>query len=1021
MSLDNGTRDGRNDHLGQSCPGAGPVHTEGVMKPHKLYDLMPFRIREVLLVSSKYDAFILQEDGHLSDKVFVDAQEHSLSSAPSFTHASSGEAALTLLARRRFDLVMVVTRLPDMDIGAFAGRVKAAYPSKPIVVLTFDSTPARQVESLARDVAVDGVFQWTGDGRTLLAMVKTVEDRRNVDHDIALADIRVILVVEDSVRFRSTILTVLYPELMRQSSSLFSEGLNRLQRLMYMRMRPKVLHAQTYEEALELLHRHRENLIAVISDVGFPRAGRLDDEAGLRLIRHVRAELPDLPVLLQSAEDRFAGPARELRALFVPKQASDLLLRIRTFLRDYLGFGPFIFRMPGGAEVGRALDTHELVERVQDAPEASLTYHAQRNHFSAWLLARAEFALAARLRPLQATDFATPEDLRQSLLGTLRSLRLTLRADVVSDFSRSAFQTDSRVQRLGAGALGGKARGLAFLNTLLTGDRLAAHRPAMPVRIPQTFVLTTQAFDEFVQENRLFDAALNAEDDAEVLRRFLAADLPGWVEADLRRLLQDVRYPLAVRSSSLLEDNLLHPFAGIYATLMLPNSAPDLDTRLAQLLSAVRYVFASTFFRNARAYVASSGRRCEEEKMAVIVQQVVGQRHGTRFYPHLAGVAHSYNYYAIPPQRPGDGIVQLVLGFGHQVVSGGSFVRFCPRLPGVLPQCVSPRQMVQSSQRQFLALDLAAPFDLAEAAVGRDLRRCELSAAEADGTLRPAASVYCAQDDVITESRTARGPWVITFANVLKHGQVPLAETLVDLLAESSAGMGTDVELEFAANLGGQGRPSPGTEAEAVPTLYALQMRPIVTPDDEESLPAEPLPPGAMVCRSSRALGRTQRYGLADLVYVRPDRFDVAQTPAIAKEVGEVNARLAAEDRHFALIGPGRWGTSDPWLGVPVQWSQIAAARLIVEAASSELVVDPSQGTHFFHNLTSLGVGYFTVPPPTCREAAPEGGFVDWAGLDAQPAFTETPHLRHLRFDPPLLVSIDGRAGVGSISRPAPR
>jgi hypothetical protein len=866
---------------------------------------------------------------------------------------------------------------------------------------------------------VDGVFEWTGDASILLAMVKYVEDQQNIDHDIEVAGVRAILVVEDSPRYYSTFFTVLYPELMRQSSSLFSEGLNRLQKLMFMRLRPKVLHAQTFEEALYLFRRYRSQILAIISDVGFPREDGLDPEAGLRLIRHVRASAPDLPILLQSSELEYARAEKELHVLFVHKHSTDLLLQIRRFLRDYLGFGPFIFRRPDGTEVGRARDTHELVARVQEVPADAIAYHCSHNHFSSWLRARAEFELADRLGALKLADFANPEVARETLLTELRSLHRSVRAGVITDFDRSEFHLDSRVQRLGSGSLGGKARGLAFLDHLFSEASPASRLTGMPVRIPQTFVLATSVFDAFMQEPGLQDVAYGSPDDAEVLARCLAAPLPGAIVADLARILKDVDYPLAIRSSSLLEDNMLHPFAGIYATVMLPNNDPVPGERLAQLVTAVKVVYASTFFRNARAYLASADKSSEEEKMAVVVQALVGRRFGRRFYPHLAGVAHSHNFYALHPQRPEDGLAQLVLGFGQLVLEGGAFVRFCPRLPSVMPQVVSPRQVVQSAQRQFYALDLDRPFELAAAVAGRELSLYDLDAAEADGTLRPAASTYNAQDDVITESRFARGPHVITFANILKHRRVPLAETLVTLLSRAREGMGTDVEIEFAADLGDWGQALAPGEALREPVLYPLQMRSVVTHSQAEPLAAEPIAPEAILCRSARALGHTQRFLTEDLVYVKPAAFDAAFTPTVAEQVGRVNERLAREGRRCVLLGPGRWGSSDRWLGIPVEWRQISCARVIVEASPGDFLVEPSQGTHFFHNLTSLGVGFFTIPPGARRDPAHLESFVDWEALDACPALGETEFVRHLRFEPPLVVTIDGRTRTGIVARQA--
>lgn len=774
----------------------------------EFHDLMPHRVREVLLVSSLYDAFVLQEDGHLSEQVFFEYRALSLSSAPGFTHVTTGEAALQAMGERRFDLVLVVTRLPDMDVVAFARAVKERHPRRAVVVLAVDNADFTRLAVYDDDPDIDGVFAWNGDAKILLAIVKSVEDRQNVDHDIDVAGVRVILVVEDSIRYSSAFLSAMYPALMEQSQALFSEGLNRLQRLMRMRSRPKLLLARSYEQALALYERYRDNLIAIVSDVGFPRDGELDPEAGLRLLSHVREESPLLPTLLQSAETRFAASADELCAHFVAKGSTTLLAEIHRFLETSLGFGPFIFRRPDGEELQRAHDIQELEDSVRTVPPDSLVYHAQRNEFSNWLMARSEFGLAEKLQPQKWSDFGTPEGFRAGILAELAALRHASRAGVVSDFVERRIDRDLRLQRIGMASMGGKARGLAFLNQLLSSDIPTGHVHGLRVSVPLSFVLTTDAFDEFLVTNGLSDIAYQSDDENEILSRFLDARLSAEVRASLDAIVQGIEGPLAVRASSLLEDNMLRPFAGIYGTVMLANSGPDLERRQRELYSAVAFVYASMFSRDARAYVAQTHRRLEEEKMAVLIQEVVGRAYGARCYPILSGVARAQAP-GLAEGEPAPGVtVDVVLGLGHAVVSGGPCLRLHPqRRDGSLPR----QEVVGVGQTHVEALDMTRPFVPRGHLRHANIVAFPLDAAREDGVLD------VAEVDEGTGQPTIRG-----FSPFLADSSVPFVSTLEHVTNLAREGVGMPIELEFALALGGApADPSPA------PVLYLLQLRPV--------------------------------------------------------------------------------------------------------------------------------------------------------------------------------------------------
>jgi CheY-like chemotaxis protein len=970
------------------------------LKFRKFHDLMPHRVREVLLVSSPYEAFILEQDGQLTERIFTEYSELNLTSAPRVTHVSSAEDAVQALQQRRFDLVIAMLRISDMDVFAFGRRIKELRPGKPVVLLALDEFELRQLPARIDPAAIDKVFLWNGDAKILLAIIKYIEDRENAEHDIRTADIRVIIVVEDSVRYYSAYFAMLYTELMSQSQSLIAEGVNDLHKVMRLRARPKILLASSYEEAVALYERYQHNVLAVISDVRYPRGGRVDREAGFHLLGRIRNTDPSLPVLLQSADEAVAERAREMGAHFLNKRSPGLLMEIREFLQTNLGFGDFVFRRSDGTEVARARDLLELERLLGTVPVESLEFHARQNHISIWLMARCEFELARQLRPQKVSDFQSIDELRHYLIEVLAAARREAQEGMIADFSRRQFDPSSRFVRLGKGSLGGKARGVAFASSMLALPSVRRRFGGMAVRIPKSLVIGTQVFDRFLEAGDLNDFAYTCEDDAAIKERFLASPLPEDAVADLRFFFRHVDGPLAVRSSSLLEDSHFQTFAGIYSTYMLPNNDLDADARLESLCQAVKLVFASTFSRNAKAYIAATPYRIEEEKMAVLVQELVGRRFGDHFYPHFAGVAESYNFYPIGPQRPEDGVAQVALGLGRMVVEGGEALRFSPRHPQVLPQFSTPQAVLKTSQRSFYALDLSKTRPDLRLGPESTVKRYDLAAAESDGTLGLVGSVYSAADNIIRDSLDQPGPRVVTFNNVLKWGTVPLAETLATLLEVSHAGMGSPVELEFAVDLG-----------DETPTLYFLQLRPFAGWAQAMGAEVELPPRDQALCLSHNAMGFGRIGDLYDIVHVRREKFDPARSREIAREVGELNERLVAERRPYVLVGPGRWGTAEHWLGIPVQWLQIAGAKVIVESFRPGFYVDPSQGTHFFQNITSLRIGYLTV-----REDGEE--MVDWEWLAAQPALRETEHLRHVRLEAPVVAHLDGRRRRGAIVKP---
>jgi CheY-like chemotaxis protein len=989
-----------------------PSTTNGAAAPlsgrfRGFQDLAQHRIENILLVSSLYDSFILAEDGQLGEAILGEFLDLSFGHSPGITRVSSGAEALALASgQRRFNLIITSMHVGDMDARTLAREVKAAGLAIPVVLLAYDT---RELTAfLAREDAsdLDGVYLWQGDVTILLAIVKEIEDRLNVAHDTALMGVQVVIVIEDNVRYYSSFLPVIYTELMHHSQQLAPEGVNLSHRLMRIQARPKILLCRTFEEAWAAFSAYRENVLGVISDIEFPMRGAVCGEAGVEFARQVRDVHPDVPVALQSAVPENRALAESVGAAFLQKDSPVLLHDLRRFMVESFGFGDFVFRLPDGTEVGRAGDLRTLEELLRTVPAESIAYHSERNHFSKWLKARTEFAVAHHMRPRKVSDFATYEELRQDLVGSIRRYREQRDRSTVADFGRQTFDTRSRFTRIGSGSLGGKARGLAFVNLLL--DEYAVHGRFADVQIevPASVVVATDVFDRFLDDNDLRGFAISCEDEAEVMRRFLAAPLPADVVDDLGAVLERLRYPLAVRSSSLLEDSQYQPFAGIYATYMLPNDHPDRRARLAELQRAIKRVYASTFSGHAKRYLGATPYRLEEEKMAVIVQKLVGSARGERFYPDFGGVARSHNFYPVSPMKASDGVAAVALGLGLTVVDGEPCLRFCPRFPNHLLQFSSVKVALKNSQRQFRALPLGPAGDVRHGIGGTDVPRFELDVAEADGTLARLASTYSRENDAIYDGVSRRGVRLVSFAPILKQGIFPLAEILSLLLEIGERGTSAPVEVEFAVNL----PTSPGEAAE----FGFLQLRPLALSREAAELEITDADRQAAICHSRSVLGNGRLDQIRDLVVVDFHRFDRERSQDVALDVARLNGRLVADRVPYVLVGVGRWGSSEPFLGIPVAWDQIAGARAIVEAGFRDFTVTPSQGTHFFQNLTSSNVGYFTVNPDAGE------GFVDWDWLAAQPAVEEASCVRHLRFDDPVVVKMNGKLNQGVILKPRP-
>ena len=969
------------------------------LKDVSFVNLMMRRIYNVLIVANPYDAFMLEDDGRVEEKIYNEYMELGLRFPPIFTQAGTTGEALQILHTTNVDLVICMPGNADNDAFSVARDIKAAFPDIHCVVLTpFSHGITRRIQD--EDLSIfDYVFCWLGNTNLILSIIKLIEDRMNLEHDIAEGGVQMILLVEDSIRFYSSILPHLYNYVLAQSQRFATEALNRHSATLRMRGRPKVALARTYEEAMALYDRYADNILGVISDARFPIAGEKDPEAGLKLLRSIRSRDEYLPLIMESAEavNRTAAEAEGFH--FVDKNSKKMSLDLRHLLEEHMGFGDFIFRDPKTrAEVARVHNLKELQDNIFDIPEDSMLYHISRNHMSRWLSARAIFPVSEFLKKVTWHRLQDVSAHRKIIFDAIVQYRRMKNIGTVAVFDRTKFDAYSHFARIGEGSLGGKGRGLAFLDNIIKRHPdFNAHEGAV-VQIPRTVVLCTDIFDQFMERNNLYPIALSDADDDEILSAFLQAQLPDEFIDDFFTFFDAVKSPIAVRSSSLLEDAHYQPFAGVYSTYMIPWLA-DRHAMLGMLASAIKGVYASVFYRASKAYMTATSNVIDQEKMAVILQEVAGRDYGGHYYPNISGVLRSVNYYPVGSEKAEEGVVSLALGLGKYIVDGGQTLRFSPFHPHHVMQTSETERALRETQTHFYALDMTHTGSDFKVDDGFNILRLRVKDAERDGTLRYIASTYDACDDVIRDGIYSPGRRLVTFSGVLQHDVFPLAELLQTAMKYGAEAMRRPVEIEFACNIAD----------DRTGQLYLLQIRPIVDTKLAVDEDVADIADDVCLLRSHSALGHGVTEDLTDVVYVKTgDTFSAADNPAIAAEIAHINQQYLDAGRKYILIGPGRWGSSDPWLGIPVKWAHISAAQVIAEVALDNYRVDPSQGTHFFQNVTSLGVGYFTV-------GIDNGLFrQDW--LDAMPALTETAHVRCVRFDRPLRVTIDGKRQEGAVT-----
>lgn len=969
--------------------------------------LMQFKIREILLVSSIYDNYLFEEDGRLYELIREEYQNLNLSQSPEITHVTTGTEALEKLSgEHSFDLIITTLHIEDMHVVKFAQMVKQSGINVPIVLLAYDNRERKDLTTNYDTSVFERIFIWNGDYHLLIGIIKNIEDKMNVEQDTKQAGVHSIILVEDNVKFYSSYLPLIYTEIFDQSQRLLKEGISLTHKFLRMRARPKILLATNYEDAWEYFEKYKEYVLGIILDINFRYKGVKDPEAGIKFAVNVRSQIDDIPILLQSTDEKFKQKAQAIGAAFIHKRSPRLLHELREFMLNNFGFGDFVFQTKDGKEVGRASNLKELEIELKRIPDESLLYHSERNHFSKWLKARTEFWLAHQLRPHKVSDFDSIDGLRNKLITSLIEYKHYRQKGLITDFNKDSFDPKNSFARIGSGSLGGKARGLGFINQLIINYDISGMFEGVEISVPSAVVIGTEVFERFIKENHFENFAYQDFDDIEITKQFVAAKFfPEDIKQRLREFLEITICPLAVRSSSLLEDSQFQPFAGVYETYMIPNSNPDIEKRVDELLQSIKSVYASTFHRKAKDYMKATDYRLEEEKMAVVVQRLVGASHNGKFYPNFAGVAKSYNFYPVPPQKSTDGIALVALGLGKTVVEGGNTVRFCPKFPKHLMQFFSTKETLRNAQQDFYALDLQAELDNVITTIEDVcLNKYDLSDSEKDNTLHYVGSTYSPENESVYDGISRDGMRVVTFAPILKHKIFPLPEILDLLLEVGTWGMGTPIEIEFAVNL---------NVPAGMPKEFAmLQMRPMVLSREVEELTIGEINESDLLCKSSQVLGNGAINNIYDVIVVDIDSFDRGKSKEVAAEVSMLNTKLLNEKKPYVLFGVGRWGSLDSWLGIPVTWDQISGAAVIVESGFKDFNVTPSQGSHFFQNLTSFRVGYFTV------NSHDENDLIDWQWLKNQPAKEELKFTKHLRFDKSISVRINGHENKGIILKP---
>jgi hypothetical protein len=966
------------------------------------HDLMPFKVKEILLVANLYDAYSIEGEGRFSDHILGEYYQMSLTSIPRVTGVSGEEEAFSRLKARHYDMIIIMIGVDKESPMILCKKIKEKYPYIPTFLLLSNPGDVHFVKKQKSiGIPFDNYFVWTGESKVFFAMVKLLEDRVNVDNDTKKGLTRVILIVEDSAEYYSSYLPMLYTLVMEQTKNLIEDvSTDELYKVLKLRARPKILLASNFEDSISIYNKYRDSLLCVISDMRFPKNGVLNDTAGFDLIQHVKKDLPNLPSLLQSSDPENSKYAFALKSNFINKNSESLLQDLKSFINYYLGFGHFVYRDTKGRQIAVAKSMKEFEAYLQTIPEDSLVYHAMKNHFSLWLMARGEVKIAKLINPIKVSDFNSLRELREYLLDIIRKRRREMNKGKVVNFEESAVIDETNVVSLSGGSLGGKGRGLAFVNTLIYSFELGRLLPGINIKTPITAIIGTDEFDMFMERNHLWDK-VKEEKDFDVLQKlFLDGSLSYTLEKVLRVFIKLINKPLAVRSSSLFEDSMSQPFSGIFGTYLLPNNNPDPEIRLRQLSEAIKLVFSSIYSRNARTYFEAINYKVEQEKMAIVIQEVVGNRFDDAFYPHISGTAQSFNFYPVAHMTPQDGFAEIAVGLGQYVVEGERAFRFSPAYPSL--DIISYKDLYKNSQVRFYAVDMAKKeLNLLEGE-NAGLVTLDISHAEMHGTLKHSASVLNTDNDTIIAGLDSPGPRVINFADILKYDFIPLASTLRVVLDVVTEAFGTPVEIEFAVDL--------TKDKSGNASFYLLQIKPLVGSGAGYSIDPETVYNDNMILVTKKSMGNGVINDITDLIYVEPGKFNNMLTNEMATEIDMINEKMLKENRRYVLLGPGRWGTKDRFLGIPVVWPQISNAKVIVEISLPDFHLDASLGSHFFHNVTSMNVGYFSI------NQGSNDDIIIWEKIEKQNIIEKGRFFRHIRFEKPLLIQMDGKKGMAVIS-----
>jgi len=966
------------------------------------HDLMPFKVREILIVANLYDAYNIEKEGRFVEHFLGEYYQLNLISVPRVTGVSSSEEVFKELRGKHFDMVIFMMGVDRNVPAEISKEIKAGYPYIPIyMVLNNNSDIEFYEKKKEMFVAIDNVFVWNGDPKVFFAMINHLEDRVNVDNDTNVGFVRVICVVEDSAIYYSKYLPLLYTNVMQQTQRIIEDASSdEVLKVLRLRARAKILLAKNYEDAIQMFNKYKDYLLCMITDVKYEKDGKLDENAGVSLVEYARSQKKDLPIIMQSTDNANADKAFELKTIFIDKNSATLLQDVQSFITHYLGFGNFIYKNAEGKQIAIARSLKEFENFLKIIPDDSLVYHAKRDHFSLWLMARGEVQLARFINPYKVQDFKTTHELRDFLLKAIQMHRSEYNKGKVISYEEVDSLEESSIISLASGSLGGKGRGVAFINTLIYHFDFHNLIPNINIRCPKTLIIGTDEFEYFLDRNRLRNIISTAETYEDIRKEFVKGNLGDGLIKRLRKILKLIKKPIAVRSSGLFEDSLAQPFAGIFETYLLPNSNPDFDVCLKQLMTAIKLVYASVYSKIARGYVEAINYNIEDEKMAIVLQEVVGNRYDDVFYPHISGVAQSYNYYPFGHMKPEEGVAVIAVGLGSYVVDGEKAYRFSPKYPTT--ENYTPRDLYKNSQLYYYAVDLSkTDVDLMEGE-GAGLIKLDIDVAENQGNLKHCASVYDAESDRMIPGITNPGPRVVNFANILKYHYTPLAETIQVVLDIVKEALGTPVEIEFAIDL--------NKDSKNRASFYLLQIKPLLGNAMDYEINMDEIDKEKIVVYAEKAMGNGKVDNIRDVIYVDIDLFDKAKTEEMSKEIDELNRYMIGLDKRYMLIGPGRWGTRDRFIGIPVNWPQISNAKFIIETSLEDFPLDASSGSHFFHNVTSMNIGYFSVQPEVSKS------FISWGVLSKQKLLKKTSFFRHVEFDKPLTVRMDGKKRIAVVS-----